>query len=79
MEVHLTPDLGKKLREPASQTGRGADELAQDAIAGFVDAVGEVRGMLDRRYDDLKNGRVQPIDGDEAFRRLRQRSESRRG
>jgi predicted transcriptional regulator len=79
MEVHLTPDLEKKLHELASQTGRGADELAQDAIAGFVDAVGEVRGMLNRRYDDLKSGRVRPIDGDEAFRRLRQRSESRRG
>ena len=79
MEVHLTPDLEKKLHELASQTGRGADELAQDAIAGFVDAVGEVRGMLNRRYDDLKSGRVRSIDGDEAVRRLRQRSESRRG
>ncbi len=79
MEVHLTPDLEQKLQELASQTGRGADELAQDAIAGFVDAVGEVRGMLNSRYDDLKSGRVQPIDGDEALRRLRQRSESRRG
>jgi len=79
MEVHLTPDLEKKLHELALQTGRGADELAQDAIAGFVDAVGEVRGMLNSRYDDLKSGRVQPVHGDEAFRRLRQRSESRRG
>ena len=51
MEVHLTPDLEKKLHELASQTGRNADELAQDAIAGFVDAVGEVRGMLNSRYD----------------------------
>ena len=79
MEVHLTPDLEKKLHELASQTGRGADEIAQEAIAGFVDAVGEVRGVLNSRYDDLKSGRVQPIDGDEAFRRLRQRSETRRG
>jgi len=78
MEVHLTPDLEKKLHELASQTGRGADELARDAIAGFVDAVGEVRGMLNSRYDELKSGRVQPIDGDEAFRRLRQRSDNRR-
>ena len=69
MEVHLTPDLEKKLHELASETGRSADELARDAIAGFVDAVGEVRGMLNGRYDDLKSGRVQPIDGDEAFRR----------
>ena len=79
MEVHLTPDLEEKLHELASQTGRRADELAQDAIAGFVDAVGEVRDMLNSRYDDLKSGRVQPVDGEEALRRLRQRSEIRRG
>ncbi len=79
MEVHLTPDLEKKLYELASQAGCGADELAQDAIAGFVDAVGEVRGMLNSRYDDLKSGRLLSIDGDEAFRQLRQRSETRRG
>jgi predicted transcriptional regulator len=79
MEVHLTPDLEKRLHELASQTGRGADELARDAIAGFVDAVVEVRGMLKSRYDDLKSGRVQPIDGDEAIRQLRERSMSRRG
>ena len=35
-------------------------------------------GMLNSRYDDLKSGPVQPTDGDEGFRRLRQRSESRR-
>ncbi len=29
--------------------------------------------MLDRRYDDLKSGRVKPIDGEEAFRQLAKR------
>ena len=33
---------------------------------------------LDARYDDLKSGRVKPIDGDEAFARLREKSEQRR-
>jgi len=34
--------------------------------------------MLDSRYDDIKSGRVRPIDGEEAFARLRQKSDARR-
>jgi hypothetical protein len=34
--------------------------------------------MLDNRYDDLKSGRVAPIDGQEAIDRLRRKSENRR-
>jgi hypothetical protein len=37
-----------------------------------------VRRTLDSRYDDLKSGRVKPIDGEEAFRKLREKSEHRR-
>jgi hypothetical protein len=35
--------------------------------------------MLDGRYDDIKSGRVKPIDGEEAFARLRQKNQDRRG
>ena len=62
MEVHFTPDLEKKLHDLAAETGRGANELVQDAVAGFVDELAAMRGMLDSRYDDLKSGRVKPID-----------------
>jgi len=48
-----------------------AGELVQDAVAGFVDELAGMCGMLDSRYDDLKSGRVRPIDGEEAFGRLR--------
>jgi hypothetical protein len=34
--------------------------------------------MLDSRYDDLKSGRVKPIDGEEAFARLKAKTEVRR-
>jgi hypothetical protein len=34
--------------------------------------------MLDRRYDDLESGRVQAIDGEEAYRRLMAKTEERR-
>ena len=50
----------------------------QDAVAGFVDELAGVTGMLDSRYVDLKSGRVEPIDGEEAFSRLREKSENRR-
>ena len=33
---------------------------------------------VDSRYDDLENRRVEPIDGEEASKRLRDKSERRR-
>jgi hypothetical protein len=75
MEVHFTPELEKKLKDLATQTGREADELVQAAVAGFVDELADVRGMLDSRYDDLKSGRVKPLDGEAFFESLRQRED----
>jgi len=40
--------------------------------------VAAVHKTLDSRYDDLKSGRVKPIDGEEAFGRLREKSERQR-
>jgi predicted transcriptional regulator len=78
MEVHFTPELEKKLNELAMLTGRPADDLVQDAVAGLVDELAETRTMLDRRYDDIKSGRTQLIPGDEAFARLHERIDARR-
>ena len=78
MEVHFTPELEKKLNEIAAQTGRPAAELVQDAVADMVDELAGTREMLDRRYDDIKSGRVKLIPGDEVFARLRKKSEARR-
>jgi predicted transcriptional regulator len=78
MEVHFTPDLERKLHDLAAETGRRTDELVQEAVAGFVDELAAVRGMLESRYDDLKSGRVKPIDGEEALLRLREKSQNRR-
>ena len=35
----------------------------------------EVREMLDGRYDDIKSGRVKPIDGEAFFDSQRQRED----
>ncbi|MBZ5675376.1 MAG: hypothetical protein LAP61_14135 [Acidobacteriia bacterium] len=78
MEVHLAPDLEKKLNDLAAESGRGTDELLQDALAGYLDEQAQTRDMLSSRYDDLKSGRVKPIDGEEAFARLKAKTEEQR-
>jgi hypothetical protein len=78
MEIHLTPELQKKLIDVATKTGRQIDDLVQEAVAGFVDELTGVRSMLESRYDDIKSGKVKAIDGDEALTRLREKSQSRR-
>jgi len=78
MEVHFTPDVEKKLNELAGRSGRGTDELLQDALAAYFDEVVRTRDMLDSRYDELKSGRVKSIDGEEAFARLKAKTEAQR-
>ncbi len=78
MEVHLAPDVEKKLNELAAQSGRGTDELMQDALAGYLDEVAQSRDMLNSRYDDLKSGRVKPISRDEVVAHFREKSDAAR-
>ncbi len=78
MEVHFTPDVEKKLNDLAAQSGRGTDELLQDALAAYFDELVRTRDMLDNRYDELKSGSVKPVDGEEAFARLRAKTEAQR-
>jgi predicted DNA-binding protein len=78
MEVRFTPDLQMKLDRLVMETGRPADELVQDAMAGYVDELADVRSTLDSRYDDLETGKVKLISGDEVKARLRAKSEARR-
>jgi predicted transcriptional regulator len=79
MVVHLKAETESRLRQLAESTGRAPDELVEDAMTGYLAELGQVRDMLDGRYDDIKSGRVQPIDGEAAFDRLRQKSKDRRG
>ncbi len=76
MEVRFRPETESRLQELATKTGRAPGDLIEDAMAGYLQELAEVRGMLDGRYDDLKNGRVKPVDGEEAFANLRHKSKS---
>jgi hypothetical protein len=78
MEVHFAPDVEKKLNELAAQSGRATDEVLQDALAGYFEELAATRDMLNDRYDGLKCGGVQPIDGEEAFSRLKAKTQAQR-
>ncbi len=75
MEVHFKPDTESRLAELASRSGRATDDLVEDALAGYLAEIAEVREMLDGRYDDIKSDRVKPIDGEAFFDSLRQRED----
>lgn len=78
MVVHLKAETESRLRKLAETTGRAPDELVEDAMAGYLAELAQVRETLDSRYDDVKSGQVQPIDGKQVFDRLHDKSEQRR-
>jgi hypothetical protein len=78
MEVNLRPETESRLHELASKSGRPTDDLVEDAMAAYLQEVLDLRSMLDGRYDDIVKGSITPVDGAEAFARLRRKSESRR-
>lgn len=78
MEVHFAPELEERLRAIAAQTGRAPAALVQDVVAGYVEEIAQVRATLDRRYDDIQNGTVKRIPGDEVEAHFRKRSAAAR-
>ena len=78
MEIHFTPETEKKLKDLAAQSGRGTDELVEDAMAGYVEELAQARDMLNSRYDDLKSGKVKAIPGDEIEAYFREKSAAAR-
>jgi predicted transcriptional regulator len=78
MEVHFSPDVQAKLEQAARESGCRSEEVIEDALTGYFDELRYTREMLDRRYDDLESGKVTPIDGEEAFRSLLEKTEAQR-
>jgi predicted transcriptional regulator len=77
MEVNFRPETESRLQELANRSGRAPNDLIEDALAAYLQEVVQLRDTLDRRYDDLKAGRVKPIDGEKAFTDLRRKSQQR--
>lgn len=74
MEVRFRPETESRLNELATKSGRAPSDLVEDAMSAYLQEVVDTREMLDSRYDDLKNGRVKPVDGEKAFGDLRRKS-----
>ena len=55
-----------------------SDELLADTVIGRFDELAHTREALGQRFDDLESGRVKPIDGEEAYRRLPEKTEAQR-
>jgi hypothetical protein len=62
----------------ARDAGRPPVEVIEDAVVGLYDELAYTREMLDRRYDEMEGGKVQGIDGEEAYRRLMEKTQARR-
>lgn len=78
MKIQLSAETARKLNELAASSGRTPDEIAEDALAGYLGELVTIRKRLDSRYDDLKSRRVKAIDGEDAFRKLREKGDQRR-
>ena len=78
MEVHFSPDAEKKLNDIALQNGDTAERLVQSVVQGYFEELAQTRELLNRRYDDLKSGRVRPVSGDEVEAHFRDKSAAAR-
>ncbi|MDX2223141.1 MAG: hypothetical protein SFV21_10355 [Rhodospirillaceae bacterium] len=78
MNIRVSDDLARRLADLAAATGRAPDAVAEEALAGYLDEIAELRERLDRRFDDAASGRVSAIDGDAALASLQARRRARR-
>jgi predicted transcriptional regulator len=78
MVVKLKPETEIRLQQLAESTGRTPEDLVEDAMVGYLAELNQLKSTLDSRYDEIKSGRVQPIDGEQAFAQLRKANHDRR-
>ena len=76
MEVHVAPEIERRLCDLASQSGCETGKLLEDALAGYFDEVMKTRTLLDSRYDDLKSGKVDSMSIDQVETHFSNRSGS---
>jgi hypothetical protein len=72
------PELQAKVEQWVADTGCPVEDLVEDLMKGYFDELAKTQKTLDSRYDDIKNGKVKMIPGEEAFARLKAKSEARR-
>ena len=70
MEVYFAPEIETRLSELVAKSGRTANEFVEDAMAGYLDDLSEVKDLLDARYQEVIDGEVTPVDGEASFASL---------
>ena len=78
MEVQFSPEVQARLDQLSNETGRAPEEFVQDAMAGYFDELIDLRGMLDRRYEEIKSGKVKPLSEEDVEAHFREKSAARR-
>jgi predicted transcriptional regulator len=78
MVVKLKPETEIRLQQLAESTGRTPEDLIEDAMVGYLAELAQLKSTLDSRYDEIKSGRVQAVDGEQAFAQLRKVNHDRR-
>ena len=68
------PDLDHRLRSLAAETGTSPEALAEETLTRYFAATAELGAMLEERLREVEDGRVESVDGESAFARLRERS-----
>jgi predicted transcriptional regulator len=47
MEVHVTPETAKKLKDLAATSGRAPEDIVEDALAGYLEEAASIRKTVD--------------------------------
>lgn len=78
MQVNLNPELTARVEQWTEQTGRSPDDLIADAMAGYLDELSRTRQMLDTRYQSVRDGEAQLMNGNDALKKLKERTQAQR-
>ena len=61
MSLEIKPCQEAKIAALATTTDRDKAEILNEVIDSYFDSLDDVREMLDRRFDDVKSGRVKVL------------------
>lgn len=76
MDIRFRPETESRLQQLAAETGQPPDQLVEDVVEGYIAELAHLNGALDRRYDEIKSGRVKPVDGEQFFEDLRREQDA---
>jgi predicted DNA-binding protein len=79
MSLEIKPSQEAKIAALAAKTGRDKAEILDELIDSYFDELADVRGMLDKRYDEFKAGRIKELTLEQLRNDIERRKSSRKG